>query len=196
MKPWENIYVLNAEQRRLFTLANMLPRPLMHRLGRWIEHGRYAGLFDNVEDTLTVRTFQVFDFEAMRDYPGLLEPFVVLRAASRHRRDHASGRARAPEALHHGTRPGGSSNIRSCEPMWKRGLKTWRKKNAAMVLGDAGRRGSDIGRVAAYRRRKLPDDAPSGESSARPQTVRRSLPAERRSARTTRDADTAPPAPA
>ena len=56
----ENIYVLNAEQRRLFTLANMLPRPLMHRLGRWIERGRYARLFDNVDDTLTVRAFQVF----------------------------------------------------------------------------------------------------------------------------------------
>ena len=43
--------MLNAEQRRLFTLANMLPRPLMHRLGRWIEHGRYARLFDNIDDT-------------------------------------------------------------------------------------------------------------------------------------------------
>jgi type IV secretion system protein VirB4 len=129
----ENIYVLNAEQRRLFTLANMLPRPLMHRLGRWIEHGRYAQLFDNVDDTLTVRSFQVFDFEAMRDYPGLLEPllFYVLHRVT-------------AEIMHAGER----ARLKLClmDEAWRfiqhpklrayveEGLKTWRKKNAAMVL--------------------------------------------------------------
>ena len=45
-----------------------------------IEGGRYASLFDNLDDTLTVERLQVFDFEAMRDYPVLLEPllFYVL----------------------------------------------------------------------------------------------------------------------
>ena len=129
----ENIYVLNAEQRRLFTLANMLPRPLMHRLGRWIEHGRYARLFDNVDDTLTVRAFQVFDFEAMRDYPELLEPllFYVLHRVT-------------AEIMHAGER----ARLKLClmDEAWRfiqhpklrayveEGLKTWRKKNAAMVL--------------------------------------------------------------
>jgi hypothetical protein len=38
--------------------------------------GRYATLFDNVEDTLTFDRIQVFDFEAMRAYPALLEPLL------------------------------------------------------------------------------------------------------------------------
>jgi hypothetical protein len=61
-------------------VANLLPRALAGRLHKWIEGGRYAALFDNVEDTLTVDRLQVFDFEAMRAYPSLLEPllFYVL----------------------------------------------------------------------------------------------------------------------
>ena len=77
----ENIYVLNAEQRRLFTLANMLPRPLMHRLGRWIEDGRYARLFDNVDDTLDgARRFRCSTSRRCASIPALLEPllFYVL----------------------------------------------------------------------------------------------------------------------
>ena len=70
----ENLYVLDRTQRRLFTLANLLPRALAGRLHKWIGEGRYASLFDNVEDTLTVERLQVFDFEAMRAYPALLEP--------------------------------------------------------------------------------------------------------------------------
>src|SRR5437667_8215395 len=53
---------------------------LAGRLHKWIEGGRYATLFDNLDDTLTVEPLQVFDFEAMRTYPELLEPllFYVL----------------------------------------------------------------------------------------------------------------------
>ncbi|HEX6314726.1 MAG TPA: hypothetical protein VFZ73_07700, partial [Gemmatimonadaceae bacterium] len=36
----ENLYVLDRNQRRLFTLANLLPRALMARLQRWVEGGR------------------------------------------------------------------------------------------------------------------------------------------------------------
>ena len=45
-----------------------------------MEGGRYASLFDNLEDTFTVERLHVFDFEAMRAYPMLLEPllFYVL----------------------------------------------------------------------------------------------------------------------
>ena len=42
---------------------------LMARLQKWVEGGRYAELFDNVEDTLTFERLQVFDFDAMRAYP-------------------------------------------------------------------------------------------------------------------------------
>ena len=38
----ENIYVLDRSQRRLFTLANLLPRALAARLHKWVEGGRYA----------------------------------------------------------------------------------------------------------------------------------------------------------
>ena len=51
----ENLYVLDRSQRRLFTLANLLPRALTARLQKWVEGGRYADLFDHVEDTLDVR---------------------------------------------------------------------------------------------------------------------------------------------
>jgi len=58
----ENVYVLDRSQRRLFTVANLLPRALAGRLQKWVEGGRYARFFDNLEDTITVERFQVFDF--------------------------------------------------------------------------------------------------------------------------------------
>ena len=72
----ENLYVLDRGQRRLFTLANLLPRGLMARLQKWVEGGRYADLFDNVEDTLSFERLHVFDFDAMRAYPSLIEPLL------------------------------------------------------------------------------------------------------------------------
>src|SRR5207248_5124391 len=76
----ENLYVLDPSQRRLFTVANLLPRALAGRLHKWVDGGRYASLFDNLQDTLTLERLQVFDFEAMRAFPALLEPllFYVL----------------------------------------------------------------------------------------------------------------------
>jgi type IV secretion/conjugal transfer VirB4 family ATPase len=126
----ENVYVLDSSQRRLFTLANLLPRALSGRMSKWIEGGRYADLFDNVEDTLNLQQFQVFDFEAMRAYPMLLEPllFYVLH------RVNASLGARfglklclmdeAWRFIQHPTLRG----------YVEEALKTWRKRNAAMVL--------------------------------------------------------------
>ena len=94
----ENLYVLDRSQRRLFTLANLLPRALAARLHKWIGDGRYASLFDNVEDTLTVERLQVFDFEAMRAYPDAPRAAAVLRPPSS-RRAHSGpdrgGRAQA-----------------------------------------------------------------------------------------------------
>lgn len=126
----ENLYVLDHSQRRLFMLANLLPRTLSHRLSPWIERGRYGELFDHLEDTLSVQPFQVFDFEAMRAYPDLLEPllFYVL-----HRVNVAiDGRAgltlcvmdEAWRLIQHPTLRGYVEDA----------LKTWRKRNAAMLL--------------------------------------------------------------
>ncbi|MGE5360785.1 MAG: hypothetical protein ACM3NQ_17350 [Bacteroidales bacterium] len=129
----ENLYVLDAGQRRLFTLANLLPRALSARLHKWVGGGRYAGLFDNLEDTLSFERLQVFDFEAMRTYPALLEPllFYVLH--------------RVTERVHD---PAEAATLKLCvlDEAWRfiqhptlrayiqEGLKTWRKRNAAMVL--------------------------------------------------------------
>jgi type IV secretion/conjugal transfer VirB4 family ATPase len=129
----ENLYVLDRSQRRLFTLANLLPRALAGRLHKWIEGGRYASLFDNEHDTLTVERLQVFDFEAMRAYPVLLEPllFYVLHRVTARIQD-----------------PSEAGTLKLCvmDEAWRfiqhptlrayvqEGLKTWRKRNAAMIL--------------------------------------------------------------
>jgi type IV secretion system protein VirB4 len=129
----ENLYVLDRSQRRLFTLANLLPRALAARLHKWIGEGRYASLFDNVDDTLTVERLQVFDFEAMRAYPAILEPllFYVLHRVVARIQD-----------------PAEASSLKICvmDEAWRfiqhptlrayvqEGLKTWRKRNAAMIL--------------------------------------------------------------
>ena len=126
----ENLYVLDAEQRRLFTLANLLPRALSARLSKWIEGGRYADLFDHVDDTLSVQRFQVFEFEAMRAFPMLIEPllFYVLH------RVNASLDANPrltvcvmDEAWRFIQHP-------SLRGYVEEALKTWRKRNAAMLL--------------------------------------------------------------
>jgi type IV secretion system protein TrbE len=129
----ENLYVLDDSQRRLFTLANLLPRALAMRLHKWIGEGRYASLFDNVQDTLAVERLQVFDFEEMRAYPVLLEPllFYVLHRVVAQIQD-----------------PTDAASFKLCvmDEAWRfiqhptlrayvaDGLKTWRKHNAAMIL--------------------------------------------------------------
>ena len=129
----ENLYVLEADQRRLFTLANLLPRALAGRLSKWIGDGRYASVFDHLDDTLSVQPFQVFDFETMRAYPDLLEPllFYVLHRVT----------ARLHEV-------GDAGRLKLCvmDEAWRfiqhdrlrayvqEALKTWRKRNAAMLL--------------------------------------------------------------
>ena len=90
-------------------------------------------LFDNLDDTLTIERFQVFDFEAMRAYPALLEPllFYVLH--------------RVTARIHDPARP---ATLKLCvmDEAWRfiqhptlrayvqEALKTWRKRNAAMIL--------------------------------------------------------------
>lgn len=129
----DSLYVLDRPQRRLFTLANLLPRALSGRLQKWVEGGRYAALFDNVDDTLSLARLQVFDFEAMREFPAPLEPllFYVLH------RVHVEM-----------VGPDATSRLKLCvmDEAWRfiqhprlrayvqEALKTWRKKQAAMML--------------------------------------------------------------
>jgi len=106
---------------------------LAGRLQKWIEGGRYASLFDNPHDTLTLERLQVFDFEAMRTYPILLEPllFYVLHRVT---------------ARIHDPRENATLKLCVMDEAWRfiqhpalrayvqEGLKTWRKRNAAMML--------------------------------------------------------------
>jgi type IV secretion/conjugal transfer VirB4 family ATPase len=129
----ENVYVLDRTQRRLFTVANLLPRALAGRLHKWVEGGRYARFFDNLEDTITIERFQVFDFEAMRTFPTVLEPllFYVLHRVTARVQDPAEA---------------GTFKLCVMDEAWRfiqhptlrdyvqEGLKTWRKRNAAMLL--------------------------------------------------------------
>ncbi len=129
----ENLYVLDPSQRRLFTVANLLPRALAGRLHKWVEGGRYASLFDNLQDTLTVERLQVFDFEAMRAYPALLEPllFYVLHRVTARVQDPAEAATLKLCVMDEAWRFIQHPTLRAYV---QEGLKTWRKRNAAMIL--------------------------------------------------------------
>jgi type IV secretion system protein VirB4 len=129
----ENLYVLDRSQRRLFTLANLLPRSLMVRLQKWVEGGRYAELFDNVEDTLTFERLQVFDFDAMRAYPSLIEPllFYILHRVNERLLDEEDARTLKLCVMDEAWRFIQNPTLRGYV---QEALKTWRKRNGAMVL--------------------------------------------------------------
>jgi type IV secretion system protein VirB4 len=129
----ENLYVLDRNQRRLFTLANLLPRALMARLQKWVEGGRYADLFDNVEDTLTFERLQVFDFDAMRAYPSLIEPllFYLLHRVNERVLDEGDTRTLKLCVMDEAWRFIQNPTLRAYV---QEALKTWRKRNAAMIL--------------------------------------------------------------
>ena len=90
----ENLYVLDPGQRRLFTLANLLPRALAARLHKWVEGGRYAALFDNLEDTLDVRAPPGLRLRGDARVSRPPRAAAVLRPAPRHRAGPGPGRRR------------------------------------------------------------------------------------------------------
>ncbi len=129
----ENLFVLDRAQRRLFTLANLLPRSLGARLHKWVGTGRYAALFDHPHDTLTMDRLQVFDFEAMRAYPSLLEPllFYVLHRVGERVLDPAEAATVKVCVMDEAWRLIQHPTLRAYV---QEALKTWRKRNASMIL--------------------------------------------------------------
>jgi type IV secretion system protein VirB4 len=129
----ENLFVLDQSQRRLFTLANLLPRTLGARLHKWIEGGRYAAMFDNARDTLTMDRLQVLDFESMRAYPSLLEPllFYVLHRVSERVLDPVEAGTLKVCVMDEAWRLIQHPTLRAYV---QEALKTWRKSNAAVLL--------------------------------------------------------------
>ncbi|MFN8579397.1 MAG: DUF87 domain-containing protein [Gemmatimonadaceae bacterium] len=80
----ETLCAPDPEQRRLFTLSNILPQLPAQHLQRWVSGGRYAHVFDHVHDTVTLAPFQLVDFEGLDAVPLLLEPllFYLLHRAT------------------------------------------------------------------------------------------------------------------
>ncbi len=144
----ENLYQIEPSLRRLFTLRNIVNRRMAEHLHKWVGDGQYGSLFDNPEDNLSLARFQCFDFEGMDKYPQVLEPllfYILHRAnASVHALDLAT-----------------TFKVFVMDEAWRffhnptikqyvvAALKTWRKKNAAMIL--ATQSGDDL-----YRSELLP----------------------------------------
>ena len=128
----ERMYQLEPTSRTLTNFASMLG-PLGERLVRWTRAGQFGHVFDNIEDTLSFSRFQTFNFDGIEQYPDILEPllFYVLHRASNQIEDAkltATFKAfildEAWIFLRHST----------VRDYITRAEKTWRKRNAAMVL--------------------------------------------------------------
>ena len=128
----ERAYKLPAEIRTLTNFASILG-PLGERLHRWTKQGQFGHLFDNTEDTLTFSRFQTFNFDGWAEYPDVLEPllFYVLQRASseiERRENTATFKVFVIDEAWIFLK---NKTIRD----WiARAEKTWRKKNAAMIL--------------------------------------------------------------
>ncbi len=129
----ETVYQLDADQRRLFTLANILPRTLAVHLQRWIQGGQYGDLFDHVEDTVTLADFQCLDFEGLDAAPQILEPllFYLLHRAAATIVDPALEDTLKVFVLDEAWRYLRDPSVRAYVT---EALKTWRKKNASVIL--------------------------------------------------------------
>lgn len=128
----ERVYKLTAEIRTLSNFVSILG-PLGERLHRWTQAGQFGYLFDNVEDTLTFSRFQTFNFDGWDKYPDVLEPvlFYVLQRASTEIEKPANTATFKIFVIDEGWIFLKNKTIRD----WiTRAEKTWRKKNAAMIL--------------------------------------------------------------
>ena len=128
----ERVYQLPPEIRTLTNFASILG-PLGERLHRWTRAGQFGHLFDNVEDTLTFSRFQTFNFDGWADVPDVLEPllFYVLHRASTEIEKPENTATFKCFVIDEAWMFLKNATIRE----WiTRAEKTWRKKNAAMIL--------------------------------------------------------------
>lgn len=129
----DSLYEVEPSQRRLATLSAMLGRTLRDRLQNWVTGGPYASVFDNAEDTLTLANFQTFDFEGMEKSPQVLEAllFYIFHRASSAILDEDLGTTFKVFVMDEAWRFLKHPAIRAYAA---EALKTWRKKNGAMIL--------------------------------------------------------------
>ena len=128
----DSLFCLEAPQRRLATLTNLLTRRLAQRLHPWVPGGPYAEVFDNATDTLSFQRVQSFDFEGLERYPRVLEPllFYVLHRASAAVREESDDRLKL-FLLDEAWRFFRDDTVRAYVT---EALKTWRKRNAAVLM--------------------------------------------------------------
>lgn len=129
----ENLYQIDPRLRRLKTLSHLLRKDLGERLARWTMGGQYDFVFDNEADTLSVGRFQCFDFEGMNRYPDVIQPllFYVLHRANNVIYDRAISTTFKLFVMDEAWRFFEHPTVRA---YIVEALKTWRKKNAGMVL--------------------------------------------------------------
>lgn len=128
----ERVYKLPPALRKLSNFASILG-PLGERLDRWTGSGQFGYLFDNAEDTLNFSRLQTFNFDGWSDYPDVLEPllFYVLNRASQEIEKPENAAIFKAFVIDEAWIFLKNRTIRD----WiTRAEKTWRKKNAAMVL--------------------------------------------------------------
>jgi type IV secretory pathway VirB4 component len=128
-----SLYVLDPDQRRILTLSTTVVRTVGVHLKRWTEGEQYGHWFDNISDTVTFKRFQYVDFEGMERLGIVLEPlmFYLLHRANEIIYDPSLATifklAVADEAWLLFKHPVTQAYITGA-------LRTWRKKNAAMIL--------------------------------------------------------------
>jgi type IV secretion system protein VirB4 len=76
-KAVQDMYLLDAGNRRLSNLY--LPKKLDRYMSKWVGRGVYSGIFDNIEDSLSLSRLQCFDFQGVNNqqYADLIEPLMV-----------------------------------------------------------------------------------------------------------------------
>ena len=155
-------------------LANILSRNLADHLRKWVEGGQYGALFDNVEDNLTFAAFQTFDFEGLDKYPQVLEPllFYVLHRANASIYDPALDTRFKVFVMDEAWRFLKNDTIRQ---YITEAVKTWRKRNAAMILATQSSDDLERSRNAERHRRKLRDQDVSRQSRHGPECLPRNL---------------------
>lgn len=72
----QSLYVLDPDQRRLSTLAAIVPHTISKHLKRWTKGEQYGAWFDNAIDNITFARFQCFDFEGMEKIGLPLEALI------------------------------------------------------------------------------------------------------------------------
>ena len=132
----EDLYALGAERRTLSVLAGSLPAAMWPALSRWIDGGAWGAFFDNAPDgtsDIEFRDWQVIDLAGAAEHADLCEAalsYLLERMRLEIEDPHQAARLKlmvVDEAWRYLADPSVLAYLAEA-------AKTWRKKNAALVL--------------------------------------------------------------